>query len=133
MAKKPAGTALQAQAIQTREGLARREGRIRDDTMYVTAALLSWMEAEWGCALTHVKTSTEIPAGEVSVFRARPGEPGALGPPAQRGSLYPGGGWGGHALWAARVVCRPACPIGFGSFHDPGRALFLPCLTAGGR
>lgn len=62
---------------ETREALAKREGHIRDDVMYVTAALLSWMESEWGGVLTHVKTSTDAATGEVSVFKARPGEPGA--------------------------------------------------------
>ncbi|MFZ5823500.1 MAG: hypothetical protein ACOY94_04050 [Bacillota bacterium] len=62
----------------TREALRVREGRIRDDRMYVTAGLLAWMEAEWGGVLTHVKTSTDRATGEVSVFRARHGEPGAV-------------------------------------------------------
>ena len=62
----------------TREALRVREGRIRDNEMYITAGLLAWMQAEWGGVVTHLKTSTDRATGEVSVFRARPGEPGAV-------------------------------------------------------
>jgi hypothetical protein len=73
---------IQAPALQwdteTREGMAKKEGHIRDETIYLTSALLSWMESEWGGVLTHVKTSTDVATGEVSVFKAAQGEPGAV-------------------------------------------------------
>lgn len=63
--------------VETREDLAKKEGHIRDDIIYLTKALLGWMEEEWGGVLTHVKTSTDVATGEVSVCKARPDESGA--------------------------------------------------------
>lgn len=72
----------QANTIQwdteTREDLAAREGHIRDEIMYLTYGLLSWMESEWGGVVTHVKTSTDPATGEVAVVKASKDELGAV-------------------------------------------------------
>ncbi|MFZ5828405.1 MAG: hypothetical protein ACOY94_29230 [Bacillota bacterium] len=74
---------------EERRDLASREGRIRDDIMYLTSALLFWMEQTWGGVVTHLKTSTIVERGEVLVGRALPGEPGAT-PLRRTGSLNTG-------------------------------------------
>lgn len=55
-----------------------REAHIRDTTLYVTMALLAWMQQVWGGVLAFVKTSTDAATGEVLIARASEGEPGAL-------------------------------------------------------
>lgn len=62
---------------QRREELAKKEGHIRDDVMFLTHGLLNWMENEWGGVITHVKISTFVETGEVWVTKAGSGEPGA--------------------------------------------------------
>lgn len=63
---------------ETRAELAPKEGHIRDEMMYLTSALLTWMEEEWGGVVTHLKTSTDRETGEVAVFKATAGEAGAV-------------------------------------------------------
>lgn len=63
---------------EERHDLFPKEGRIRDNNIYLTVGLSVWMEQEWGGVLTHVITFTDVPAGEVSVFRAMPDDPGAV-------------------------------------------------------
>lgn len=81
MANEPGSESVGAREIQwdteTREDLADRDGHIRDDMMYLPTGLLSWMEETWGGVVTHLKTSTNVATGEVSVFKAYKGEEGA--------------------------------------------------------
>lgn len=74
---------------ETREDLAKKEGHIRDEIIYLTSALLSWMENTWGGVVTHVKTSTDVKTGEVSVLKAAKGEEGAI-PVRRLGALNAG-------------------------------------------
>jgi hypothetical protein len=67
---------------EERIDLAPKEGHIRDNLIYITSALLSSMETEWGGVVSHVKTATNLATGEVTVFKASPKEPGAI--PLQR-------------------------------------------------
>jgi hypothetical protein len=63
---------------EERSDLTPKEGHIRDNVMYLTASLLAWMQTEWGGVLSHMKTSTDIKTGEVTVLRALEGEKGAV-------------------------------------------------------
>ncbi|MFZ5823435.1 MAG: hypothetical protein ACOY94_03705 [Bacillota bacterium] len=78
MANEPEKVPLIQWDTETREELAYRAGHVRDDTMYLSSGLLNWMEDVWGGVLTHVKTSTDVVTGEVSVYRAYAGEAEAV-------------------------------------------------------
>lgn len=73
--------AVQPQVVkwdtETREDVAAKEGHIRDNLMFLTAALLSWMETVWGGVVTFIKTATIEDSGEVWVVKAHKDEPGA--------------------------------------------------------
>lgn len=60
------------------ELLSPKEGRIRDNVMYVTASLWSDMQEAWGGVVSHIKTATNLETGEVTVYRALPNDKGAV-------------------------------------------------------
>ncbi|HEY3368757.1 MAG TPA: hypothetical protein VGK74_27185 [Symbiobacteriaceae bacterium] len=60
------------------ELLSPKEGHLRDNLMYITAPLWSDMQEAWGGVISHIKTSTNVENGEVSIFKATEGEKGAV-------------------------------------------------------
>lgn len=78
----PAGAEKQVRPIvwdtEERHELLDREGHIRDTTMYLTTGLAAQMGYEWGGVVTAVKTSTDVDSGEVTVYKAHPGEEGSV-------------------------------------------------------
>lgn len=63
---------------EDRYTLSLKQGHIRDNSLYLTAGLVAWMESEWGGVLTHIKTSTNVEAAEVTIFKALAEDPGAV-------------------------------------------------------
>lgn len=55
-----------------------KEGHIRLNMMYVTAALWAEMQEAWGGVVAYIKTATDTETGEVTVAKATENEKGAV-------------------------------------------------------
>jgi len=54
--------------------LTEREGHVRDTVIYLTGALVQWMDETWGGSFTHITLTTDATTGHVTVGRAEPGD-----------------------------------------------------------
>jgi hypothetical protein len=70
--------ALQWDTESYTELLSAKEGHIRETTIYITSALWSEMQEAWGGVVSHVKTATDVPTGEVTMARALATDKGAV-------------------------------------------------------
>jgi hypothetical protein len=55
---------LQWDTEERHELISKKEGHIRETTMYLTAPLWRQMQDTWGGVVTHVKTATDLETGE---------------------------------------------------------------------
>lgn len=62
---------------EERIDFAEKEGHIRETEIYLTAALVAWMDQVWG-VFPYVRTSTDLETGEVTIGKTKKGEPGAV-------------------------------------------------------
>lgn len=63
---------------ESKHQLISRAGHIRDNSIFLTVGLTTWMEDVWNNILTYVKTATDPNTSEVVVARATEGEKGAM-------------------------------------------------------
>lgn len=74
----PAENPMVAWDTEERFDLAEKEGHIRNNSIYLTAALVAWMDQVWGGIARYVKTATNLETADVIVAKAKKGEPGAM-------------------------------------------------------
>lgn len=82
MTRKPEKTEVTLDMLpwdtEERHALLNRHAHLRDTTVYLTTALLSWMQAEWGGVISHLKTWTDVETGEVGIYKCKESDAGAV-------------------------------------------------------